>query len=419
MLTKKNFTSIILLLLSVAGSAQQKVITLEDALKSAENNYPAVKQKLLFEEAGKENVKLLNASLYPQLNVAGQATYQSEVTKLEVPGSYGFGQKPNNYFLGVEMRLPLTAFGAVQTRRQLENAQTTLNVSKVDIDIQKVRERVTSLVGLIMFQQENQDIMDVRVKDLDSQRRKVAVGVANGAVLKSNQLVLESEILTTEQRIDDIRATLKGLTSELSLLTGLAIDSATQFQLAILPSNPEAVNRPELKAFAAQKNMLDLQSELVRKESHPDLFVFSQGYYGRPGYNFLNMNLRTYGIAGVGVSWKINNMFTQGKEQKVIDINRQIVNSQEETFSLNLQTALVQKGAEIEKYRDIISKDAQIVKNREQIIRSASSQLENGVITSTEYLTELNGQTSAELNLVLHQVQLAIAKAQYSILLGY
>jgi hypothetical protein len=51
-------------------------------------------------------------------------------------------------------------------------------------------------------------------------------------------------------------------------------------------------------------------------------------------------------------------------------------------------------------------------------MEAAASQLENGAITSTEYLTELNAENTAELNLVLHKVQQAIAKAQYNILTG-
>src|SRR5690349_6181606 len=101
---KKIVSGISILLLNVAASAQQQTITLQEALKNAETHYPSFHQKLLLEEAGKETQKLLNASLYPQLNVAGQATYQSEVTRLDVPGSvHSLTQKPDNYNIGLEM----------------------------------------------------------------------------------------------------------------------------------------------------------------------------------------------------------------------------------------------------------------------------------------------------------------------------
>lgn len=408
------------LLLALAAGAQQKTLTLEEAIRSADAHYPSLKQKQLLETSSQESRKLLDASLLPQVNVTGQATYQSEVTALDMPGlPKGMGQKPDNYAVGLEMRLPLTQFGTVQTRKQLEQAQTGLSIAQIDVDLQKLHERVTTLVGNVQLQKENLGILDVRLQTLDSQSRKIAVGVANGAVLKSNQLVLESEILATQQRMDESRATVSGLTRELAILTGLPVDTATQFLVNTTVAATGEVNRPELKAFKAQQAILDLRSDLVKKEAHPNLYVFGQGYYGRPGYNFLNTNLRTYGIGGIGLSWNLNNLLNGSKQQRIIDINREIVASQQETFTMNLQTALAEKSAEISKYQDIIARDAQIVKNRQEIIRAAASQLANGVITSTEYLTELNAQNTAQLNLTMHGVQLAIARAQYNTLLGY
>lgn len=416
----RTMLSLSLLVIGLAGVAQQRVLTLDDALRNAENNYPSLKQKQLLKEIGEQNQQLLDASLFPQVSVTGQAAYQSEVTSFALPGSTEkLGQKADNYNVGLEMRFPLTQFGTVRTRKQLEEAQTALGITQVDVDLQRVRERVTNLVGNALLQNENLGILRLRLNDLDSQRRKIAVGVANGAVLKSNQLVLESEILSTQQRIDDVKATVKGLTGELAILTGLPLDSTTQFQLADVAVAAQTASRPESKTFQAQRNILDVRSSLVRKESRPNLYVFGQGYYGRPGYNFLNTNLRTYGIAGIGFSWNLNNLLTQSKQQKTLELNREIVAGREATFNQNLQATLTEKSAEIEKYRSIISKDAQIVSNRQQILRAAASQLANGVITSTEYLQELNAQNTAQLNLTLHQVQLALAKAQYNTLLGY
>lgn len=373
----------------------------------------------MIEAAGRENQKLLDASLYPQVSATGQAAYQSEVTSFEMPGTAkAIGQKPDNYNIGLEMRFPLTRFSAVHTRKELEQAQTAVSLAQVDAETHRLRERITTVFGNVLLQKENQRILLIRVQELEQQRKKIAAGVAAGAVLKSNQLVFDSEILSTNQRLDDTRATLQGLVDQLSLLTGLAIDTSAQFTLPSVDLNKQ-IDRPELRALQAQKAVIDLQSELVRKENRPNVFVFGQGFYGRPGYNFLNTELRPYGIGGIGLSWNLNNLFNQSRQQKLLHINKDIVSQQEETFRLNLQASLAQQQAEIDKYANIISKDAQIVQARQEIIRAAASQLENGVITSTEYLTELNAQNTAQLNLVLHQVQQSMARAQYNILSGY
>ena len=416
---KRNITALSLLL-TLGAFAQQPSITLDEVLKQAELHYPSLQQKGLLQQAGEENQRLLQAQLYPQFEVKGQATYQSEVTSLEIPGfPSGEGQKPDNYNVGVAMKFPLTTFGIVKTRQELEAAQTNLQLSQVDVEAQKLRERLTALVGNMNLQQENLKILQGRLLVLDSQTRKVAVGVSNGAVLKSNQLILESEALSTEQRQEDIRAALRGLSRELSLLTGLHVDTATQFLISQAAITSQPLNRPELRSFEAEKQVWDLRSQLLKKQIRPQLYLFGEGDFGRPGYNFLNTDPRLYGIAGLGLSWNINQLFTHQRQQKLIDINREIVKTKEATFRTNLQAALEEKRAEIEKYQIIIDKDDAILEKRKEILAAAASQLNNGVITSTDYLAELNARDAAELNLSLHRIQLAMAQQQYNTLSGY
>jgi outer membrane protein TolC len=269
------------------------------------------------------------------------------------------------------------------------------------------------------LQKENKKILLVRISELQTQKKKIESAVANGAVLKTNQLVLESEILSTEQKIADIDATVDGLVQELSLLTGLTVSANNEFVLPSAEIVGDKVARPELQVFQSQITLLGMQDKLLKKENRAKLYVFGQGFYGRPGYNFLNNNFRMYGIAGVGINWNINNVATQKTKQKAIEINKQIVQQQQSAFELNLQAALAQKQTEINKYQTIISKDNEIVGKRKEILKVASSQLENGAITSTEYITELNAENTAELNLLLHQVQRALAKVQYNTLAGY
>lgn len=401
----------------IATHAQQ-AITLQDLIQKAEKNYPATIQKEYVKILGTQNERILDMSLYPQLNVTGQATYQSEVSKFDIPGS-DFPKLPkDNYYVGIDLRFPLTEFGVVMTRKQLEQARTNLGINQLDIELQRLRERITNVFGNILLQQENRRILFIRIADIDAQRKKVAVGVTNGATLKSNELVFESEILTAEQRISDIDAVVLSLTQELSILIGSAISPNTIFQLPANDSLQKDINRPEFLSFQSQKDILSLQKKVLKKENKPKIFVFSQGFYGRPGYNFLNTDLRLYGLAGGGISWNINNTVIQKNREKTIEINKQIVDEQKEAFNLNLQITLIQKQTEINKYETIISKDQEIVNKRKEIMKAVSSQLENGAITSTEYLNELNAQNAAELNLVLHKVQQSIAKTQYNVLTG-
>jgi len=415
-MVRKFIISAFIFLFVLKGEAQQHW-SLDQLLEKAVEHYPATKQKEYVRSLGKENVKILGFNEYPQVSVTGQATYQSEVTKFSFPGIVS--PKPDNYNIGLDLRYPLTEFDVLKSKKEIEEARTELGIQQLDIDLQKVKERVTALYGNILLQKENKKILLVRKSELETQTKKVASAVANGAVLKSNQLVLESEILSTEQKVADIDATLTALTQELSLLTGITIAAENDFVLPAADLLQAEINRPEIKLFQSQIGLLTMQDKLLKKENRAKLYLFGQGFYGRPGYNFLNQSFRPYGIAGVGINWNINNSVTQKNKEKTNAINRQIVEQQQTTFELNLQTALLQKQTEINKYQFIISKDQEIVGKRKEILKVASSQLENGAITSTEYITELNAENSAELNLLFHQIQRVIARVQYNSLAGY
>jgi phage-related protein len=46
-------------------------------------------------------------------------------------------------------------------------------------------------------------------------------------------------------------------------------------------------------------------------------------------------------------------------------------------------------------------------------VKTYASELKHGIITATEYLTELTAETSASLNMELHKIQLINAKYEY------
>ncbi len=395
----------------------QKTYTLPDLIEKAVAYYPYLKQKENIIAIGQESDKVLKESLIPSLNVVGKATYQSEVTKFENPT--GLLNLPyDNYDLGLDLRIPLTEFGNVHTRKELEYAKTDLALNQLDVEKQRLRERITNIYGNILLQQENKKVLTLRVETLSAQEKKISVSVKNGYLLKSNQLVLESEILTTEQRIVEIDAALTNLLTELSILTGIAMEAESTFELPTDIRLHTDINRPELKVFDSQINVVSNQILVLKRDNLPKLFVFGTGANGRPGYNFLDVDLRWYGIIGASINYNLNNLFTQKNKITSADLNISSLQRQKETFNMNLEISMAQKQTEIEKYEAIISKDKEIVLKRQEILKEYASQLDNGAITSTEYLTELNATNNAELNLLLHSVQKNITETQFNLLTG-
>jgi len=411
------------LILSFQLRAQQKEeLTLDQLQALAKENYPLLKQKQMYADIGSNKVKQLSANFLPQINVAGQATYQSEVTEFSFPGagSAGFKQKPDQYSLGLELKENIFDYGAVKTQKQIERESSEIQSQQVDVAYLKLKDRINQLYGNVCLQQENKKIMFLRMNELDVKRKKIQSAVDNGAALQSSFLVLESEYLTTQQKMEEINANLNAWYKTLSIITNKSLDTTVTFSYVKKDITLQSiVVRPEYRLYDLQSNSLKLKESMVFKNNLPKVFVFGRGYYGRPGYNFLNNEFRPYGIVGAGLSWNLTAYYTSAKETKNIRINNDIVTNQKKIFDLNLQSTLVQQQEEIIKLDKMIAMDLKIVNAKTAIRKASSSQLDNGVITASDYIVDLNAENQAQFNLKLHEIQLIMAKQNYNTTLGY
>jgi len=85
---------------------------------------------------------------------------------------------------------------------------------------------------------------------------------------------------------------------------------------------------------------------------------------------------------------------------------------------LNTSIELQQQQSEIDKISGFIASDIEIIKLRKEVLNAADSQLRNGVITSSAYITELTNLFTDENTLITHKIQLELAKANYNIIQG-
>lgn len=417
-----TITAFLVLSFNVSFAQQSEDMTLEKLQTLAKDNYPLLKQKQTYADIGNNKAKQLNTNFLPQINVVGQATYQSEVTefKFPIPGAAGFSQKPDQYSFGVELKENILDYGMIKTQKQIEKEGAEIQSQQVDAEYLKLKDRINQLYGNICLQQENKKIMYLRIKELDAKRAKMKSAVDHGAALQSNFLILESEYLSTQQKIEEINSNLIIWYKTLTILTNKSMDTTTVFSDMQKEIQVQSTNiRPEYKLYDLQSNSLKLKEKMLFKNNLPKLFVFGRGYYGRPGYNFLNNDFRPYGIVGAGLSWNVSAYYTYSKEAKNIQLNHDIITNQKKIFDMNLQSVLVQQQEEINKLQRMIKMDQKIVEVKTAVRKASSSQLDNGVITSSDYIVDLNAENQAQFNLKLHEIQLMMAKQNYNTSLGY
>jgi len=114
------------------------------------------------------------------------------------------------------------------------------------------------------------------------------------------------------------------------------------------------------------------------------------------------------------MSWNIYDWKRNNRKIKSLDINKEIIDNNRETFSLNQQSKLKSEKKAVGKFEKMLKLDDEIILQRTKIKNSAASQLEQGIITSSDFVRFLNAETQARINKEIHQILLLQAKINYN-----
>ncbi len=177
-------------------------------------------------------------------------------------------------------------------------------------------------------------------------------------------------------------------------------------------------HRPELILFDLQKEQVELSTALLSKSKYPRLNAFVQGGYGNPGLNMLDNSFNPFYITGLRLNWNVLDWNKTKTQKQPLQINKDIIDTQKETFELNTNLELTNLKSEIDKLGELISYDEAIIPLRDKMVKSAESQLNNGVITSSTFITDFTDLYEAKSNLALHKTQLLLKQIQYQITKG-
>ncbi|HMU71304.1 MAG TPA: TolC family protein, partial [Ferruginibacter sp.] len=363
----------------------------------------------------------LNLKWLPQADLNAQATYQSDVTSVPIKlPNLSIDEPSKDQYKGtLDLVQPVFDGGVTGTQKKIQRATTNIESQKVEVDLYQLRSRVNTYFFTALLMDENIRIMELTKADLENNIRKVSAQAANGIATNSNVDVLKAELLKVSQRIIEYQANRKSAIEMLDVLTGSPIDAHTSFvKPAMLADKDETISRPELKLFDYQKQQFRLQSRLIQAKANPKVSLFGTGGYGRPALNMLKNEFQWYYLGGVKLSIPITGQFTRQREMKVMRMQEQIVEKQREAFLSNNRQLQVQQKNELEKYGQLIGSDAEIVGLRTKIKENASVRLANGIITSSDYITELNAENQAMLAQKLHEVQWLQAQYNYKLIIG-
>jgi outer membrane protein TolC len=410
-----------ILVLLFQESAAQESLTMESIIEKANSNYPLIKQKGYLEQNRNFNLAALNRAYLPQISINGQATYQSDVTeipiKLNIPGFSIDPLSNDQYKVVADVNQILFDGGKIHQQKNLTRANEKVEQEKVNAEMQKMREKVRQLyLGVLMMDEQLKQVNLIE-NDLQNGINKMQSALKNGTALRSHLAVLQAEQHKNNQRETELNSTRNTLLKTISLFTGTLLDDKSKFVTplsTIQVQESYSISRPELKVFEAQEKFTDTQKKLLGVKSLPRLSLFGQGGYGNPGLNMLLNEFDWFYIAGARLQWNLGELYSLPAERKSNAISKSSIQVQKEIFLLNASITAEQYRNDINKYKQLILEDIEIVSLRNEIMKASKAQLDNGVITSSDYIREMNAADLARQNLLLHQLQLIQTELDYN-----
>ena len=408
-------------LLIINCSAQDN-LSLQQAYDLAQKNYPLIKQRELISKTREYTIANLSTGFLPQINLSGQATYQSEVTsvKVPIPGVNIESPSKDQYKVLADVNQLVYDGGLIKQQKSIQGLTEEVEQQKIEVELYKLKDRINQLFLGVLYLDEQLKQVELIKTDLNNGIKRVQAQVDNGTSFKSNLNVLQAELLKTDQRVIELEASRKGYIDVLSLFINQTLSEDVKLAQPVAEGSvlTNDIQRPELKLYSTQEKLLGGQYKLIDSRNKPKASLFWQGGYGRPGLNLLSNSFDFYYTTGVRLNWNFGGLYTQKKEKKIVELNQKTVEIQKETFLLNINTDLKRQQSEVDKLQKLVSTDKDIIDLRIKVKDAAKAQLENGVITANDYLREINAEDQARQSLITHQIQLLQAQINYQTISG-
>lgn len=395
-------------------------VTINQVYQWAKENYPVFQQKELLKQRTKLQINSTRKAYLPNVSLNGQATYQTDVTKIpfQLSNMPIDEMSKDQYKIVGEVKQLIYDGGEIQNKVEQLQLQELLQAQEVEINLYNLRTRISDLYFGILLIDKHLIQRTYLEENIQTALDKAEVALENGITFKSSVNELKAELINSQQQRIDIAYNRKSLLTMLSELTGQSLNESTVFLMPQISAMEFENQRPELELLDLRKQLLETEKKKIEQHWHPQVSAFVQGGYGRPGLNMLDDDFQAFAIGGVRFIMPLRGFYTIKNEIEMLKIQSDWLDTEKDTFLLNTKISEEKEKSEVEKYEKMIEKDREIIDLRKDVLASAEAQLQNGVITSHEYINKLNATYLAEITRDLHEIQKLKAYYQQQIITG-
>ena len=393
-------------------SVNAQTLTLEECYTLAKQNYPLIKRHDLIAKTKQYNLQNAAKGWLPQIQIVGQATYQSDVIQfpIQLPNMIVEPLSKDQYKVFADVQQNIYDGGMITNQEKLATLNSEIEMQKTEVETDQLKLKINQIYFGILQTNEQIQQTELTKADLSNGLKKAEAQLENGVIFRSNVDVLKAQILNIDQKQIELKAFKNSFLQMLSVFINQNIDENSKLH------KPEKIliqaenKRSELKLFDLQKQSLEQQKANINSKNLPKLGAFFQGGYGKPGLNMLKNEFDLFYIGGVRLNIPISEFYTKKNDLALIGTQQEEIEVQKENFLFNQQFQTIQNNNELEKIQQLIDKDDELVILRESIKKASLAQLENGVITTNDYLREVNELDRAKNQKILHEIQFLLTQ---------
>ncbi|MBO8445831.1 MAG: TolC family protein [Bacteroidetes bacterium] len=402
-----------------AVSLQLPAITLDECYRMVRENYPLVKQYELTDKMSRYSFENAAMGYVPQISLAAQATYQSDVTAfpdsfndlLAIAGVDMEGLSKDQYKVQLNISQTIWDGGYSKAQREAVKAQQEVSKLTLDKDMEALKTRINQMYFGILVMESNlrtnlymDTLMTANMKSVES-------AVRNGAALQSDIDNIKVELLTLRQQRQQLENTVRTYKDMLAIMIGRKIEDSEVFEIPeVMLVDPKQNLRTELMLFDAQIREIETQKKMLNVAVMPKFALFAQGWYGKPGLNIFDdmvyNRMSWNGMAGITLQWDISGFYTRKNDMRKINLSQKSVELQRDVFKWNTDIQQTQIQKEIDRMYDLKASDDEIVRLRESVRKASESKYRNGVITVNDLLRDIINENNAMVERSRHELEL-------------
>jgi outer membrane protein TolC len=392
----------------------QEKLTLTQCYTLALENHPLQGKSEILQNQTQWELQSLEAQKYPRLDAEVQATYQSDVMLLPIslPNISIEAPEKDQYKATLTASQLIYNGGFIQTQKSLKEAQLATQKTEVEVQLHPLKNQINVLYFNILLLQQKMEILTNSISQLQSKEAEIQKLIATGSTYESAMEPVQVKILELTQQLVEINAQKTQLYDQLGLVIGQKITPNTHLEIPLTLG--ETQPRSELAWFELQKNNVDLQTELLKKQTFPKVTAFGTAGYGKPGLNMLSNSFDDYYIVGLKAQWNVFDFHANKKQREALLLQKELIENQRQVFEWNVNQTAENYKLEVVKYQTLLQTDVEIIQYRKKIVETADKQLKHDLITTSDYTAEVNKLLEAEINQKTHEILMALAQANYN-----